>query len=401
MDLDSQPDHWHRVYLLAAWRRALYMVLGAFLLGTSLFMGALFVAQQGPFPGSIGALVLFCGGVYTLAYALRSRITLNGERITVRGAFREQTADRSEIEGLRIYSTRNGTYTKLILKEGRGSITFQRGFETDGDFDAWMHPIPNLDQRDREAILDQIAHDDALGATPEERKASLKYAIAWAVVLTIAALVAAIALNVGDDSMQPWAALALALAPVVVLGFLWRSPLLYTVLRAKADPRSDLSFVLLVAGFGLFARCRGIHLVSPPSALAAAALIALALMAAFFTTMRQGGALPARLFALLFFVGFYGYGLTVVLDTQPDQATPQIYRTYVTGKHQTHGRSTSYILELAPWGPVEKMNTVSVSVREYHQAAEGDSVCFAMRPGALRIAWYIKIDCTGDLLSAP
>ena len=171
MDLDSQPDRWHRVYLLAAWRRALYMVLGAFLLGTSLFLGALFSAQQVQFPGSIGALILFCGGVYTLAYALRSRITLNGERITVRGAFREQTADRGEIEGLRIYSTRNGTYTKLMLKEGRGSITFQSGFETDGDFDAWMHPIPNLDQRDREAILDQIAHDDALGAPEGQRVA--------------------------------------------------------------------------------------------------------------------------------------------------------------------------------------------------------------------------------------
>jgi hypothetical protein len=50
---------------------------------------------------------------------------------------------------------------------------------------------------------------------------------------------------------------------------------------------------------------------------------------------------------------------------------------------------------------VERKNTISVSSHEYSQTSEGDSVCFALRPGALRIAWYIKIDCSGELLSAP
>jgi hypothetical protein len=131
------------------------------------------------------------------------------------------------------------------------------------------------------------------------------------------------------------------------------------------------------------------------------ALIALVLVAAPFGTLGQGGSVPGRIFALLFFVGFYGYGFTVVLNTQSDHGPRQSYRTLVTGKHTSSGRSTSYILELAPWGPMQKMNTISVSSREYGQATEGDSVCFALHPGALHIAWYVQRDCTGELLSAP
>jgi hypothetical protein len=400
MDTNQQFDGWHRVYLLAAWRRGMYVILGAFLLGGGLFTSVLVTPRSSVVPSSIFTLFMVGAGVYTLSFGLRSRITLSGNRITVRGAFREQSADRSEIDGLRTYSDRSGTYTRLMLKSG-GTINFLRGFETDGDFDTWMHAIPDLDLRDREGILDQIAREETFGATPGERKSALNYAIAWTVLLYVVAIVASVALNMGDDSLQAGAAVILALVPVIVIAFVWHQPLLYAVFRARRDPRSELGFVLMIAGFALLIRCRGIHMVDTQNILVGAAIIALVMAVALISSIHQGVAFWGRLIALFLSVGVYGYGVIAIADTLADHANPAYYSTMVTGKHLNRGKSTSYILELAPWGPVDKGNTISVSAREYHQTGLGDSVCFNLRPGLLHLPWYTRTDCNGQSSAVP
>ncbi|MDE3201873.1 MAG: hypothetical protein KGN79_13240 [Acidobacteriota bacterium] len=401
MSSNPQVDYWHRVYLLSAWRRSLYTVLGFVLFAAGLFFSLAMSASNGKFPAAISALFLLGTGIYLLSYGLRSRITLNGTRITVRGPFREQSADQSEIEGMRTYSDRSGTYTKLYLKEDRGSITFLNGFETDGDFDTWFRNIPNLDQRDRDAILDQVERDESLGSTPDERKAALRYAIAWAVLLHVLVIMAAAALNFGDESLQQGAALIVALTPIAVIALVWKSPLLYTVFRAKKDPRSELGFVLLIAGFALLIRCRGIHMVSLQNALALTALLTIILIAALFNTMRSGAAVWGRMIALVFALGMYGYGLIVVTDALSDHSSPTSYATMVVGKHISHGKSTSYILDLAPWGPVQDQNHISVTRRGYYAAQLRDPICFNLYPGVLHLAWYQVTPCTSQTYTAP
>src|SRR6185437_16301084 len=83
--------------------------------------------------------VLFFGfGVYLIALGTRSRITIDGTHLEVRGAFTDNSADLHEIQGYRTISSRNGKYTQIYLNNGRGTITFSSLFDRDDAFDAWF-----------------------------------------------------------------------------------------------------------------------------------------------------------------------------------------------------------------------------------------------------------------------
>jgi drug/metabolite transporter (DMT)-like permease len=380
-------------YLLAAWKRALFMILGTFLIGGGLFFG--FASSSGATVSVVSSLFFLCGGIYTIAYALLARVVIEGSRIRVRGAFREQSADLSNIEGYRTVKSRNGTYTQLCLKQGGGTISLSNAFETDGDYRAWFQQLTDLDTRDRELLLDEIARKETLGSSPKERLGALSMAKAWNILILIATIAAAVALNFADSDLRLPAAAALALAPVAVLLMIWQSPLLYAIMKPRSDPRTDLGMILIVAGLGLLFRDRGVHLVAQQPILWIAAAITIAYTAGLYNSLRADNALYGRLIGLLFFIGVYGYSLVVLADSLPDQSQAKTFTSSVIAKRVSHGgRSTSYILELAPWGPVEDRNSLSVSSREYSKTATGDQICLLLHPGTLHVQWYEHIACS-------
>jgi len=382
-------------YVLAAWKRALFVILGTLLTGGGLFFG--FASSPGADAtiSLVSSLFFLCGGIYTIAYALLARVVIEGPRIRVRGAFREQSADISEIEGYRTVSSRNGTYTHLCLKEGRGTISLSNSFETDDDYQAWLAHLTDLDKRDRDSMLDEIAREESFGSSPSERLHALSRARTWNILLIVATALLALALNFAGPDFRLPAAFALAIAPIVVLFLAWRSPLLYAIMKPRSDPRTDLGFIVIVAGFGLLIRDRGVHLVAQQPILLITAAIAIALTVGLYGSMKSGAGFFGRLIGLFFFVGIYSYGLAVFADSLPDQSQATPFATSVIGKHVSHGgRSTSYILELAPWGPVQDRNNLSVSSSEYANVAAGDPVCLLLHPGALHIQWYERVKCS-------
>jgi hypothetical protein len=108
------------------------------------------------------------------------------------------------------------------------------------------------------------------------------------------------------------------------------------------------------------------------------------------------------LIGVLFFAIMYGYGLAVVADTLPDRSKSTSYTVTITGKHATSGsRTTTYYLNLEPWGPIEKPNVVTVSRDFYRDAAPGDGVCLDLHAGALRVPWYKLVSCPAQPASQP
>lgn len=380
-------------YLLAAWKRALFMILGTFLIGGGIFFGC--AASSNAPVSRVSSLFFLCGGIYTIAYALLARVVMEGSRIRVRGAFREQSADFNDIEGYRTISSRNGTYTQLCLKDGQGTISLSNSFETDGDYSAWFHQLTDLDKRDRDAMLDEIAREEAIGSTPKERVRAVSKAKTLSIALLVATIGVAIALNFANPDIQFPAAFALAIAPIAVLLMVRRAPLLYTVMKPRSDPRADLGLVLLVAGLGLLMRERGVHLVAQQPILLIAVLITLVYSAALYSSMRSGNTFIGRMIGLLFFIGIYGHGLAVLADSMPDYSQTTTYTTSVVAKHISRGgRSTSYVLELAPWGPLQDRNNLNVSSREYAHTTIGDQVCLLLHQGVLGSKWYERITCS-------
>jgi hypothetical protein len=84
----------------------------------------------------------------------------------------------------------------------------------------------------------------------------------------------------------------------------------------------------------------------------------------------------------------YGFGAGLELDALMDSAAPGIYPTNVLAKHMSHGKSNTYRLKLAPWGPMTYGNEVQVPVGLYRATQVGGTVCVYSGQGAFRVPWY-------------
>lgn len=119
---------------------------------------------------------------------------------------------------------------------------------------------------------------------------------------------------------------------------------------------------------------------------------------AFATPSRPSLGSPIQYVVLLAVFGaLYGMAAVTVVDTRFDNAPAQLYRTTVTDKYETHGKTTSYHLQLAPWGPRDQSTSVGVSDVAYNAAQPGDPICMNLHPGVLGAPWYEQATC----LSAP
>ena len=379
---------------MKAWNYWFFLILGLVLIGLGVF-GAYALtgtANNGPFV--LPAVLLFpLGfGAYLMALALRSRVVVDGSRIEVRTPFGEKTADASEVEGYRDISTRNGSFWRLQLKEGRGAITIQKWFDSP-ELRTWLQQITDLDERDRKAILDEIEQNQELGATPEERLSALKQARLWNVGLTMVAIAAAVFRLFPANPFFLISAVVLALTPPVMLYLLHRSPLLFVLGKPKRDPRTDFTFAFVAVGVGLVFGTIGVHFVSLSSLVPAILLVSLAACAGFLLVSRNTAGARGAWIVMVMLSGSYGYGLITSADTLPDHAKPERYSASIVGKHTSSGRSTTYYLDLAPWGPIPDENRLAVSRRLYDAAGVGDLTCLELHQGYFHAPWYRQVEC--------
>ena len=140
------------VYRLKWWAQFWYLAWGVLAGG----MGALFVfvgITEGNWSdlldwrGLLG--LLFCAAFLALGYfffalALRSRVVLEGPRISVRGPLREKSADVHEIVGYKVQATRKATFWRLDLRNGQ-CLFVMRSFNVDGAFSDFLSQLKQLD----------------------------------------------------------------------------------------------------------------------------------------------------------------------------------------------------------------------------------------------------------------
>ncbi len=385
-----------RVYRYKPWQKCFYGLFGAFFAAGGLSLAASAFTHPGTAPGMALAAAVFALGAYMLLLGFRARIVIDGTSIEVRGAFGSRSAELRQIEGLRTLRSRYGSFRQLILRGGGRPITLRPRFKTDEDYQAWMQQIPDLDQRDRQALLAAIEQRQELGATPEARLSALQAAKRKAAALLAIAITAAIGLNFAQSRLEIYAAV-LILAPFAAAFLCLRSPLLYTAFKRRSDPRAEASYPLLVSSLGLLFSMRGPHFLSFRPLMAAMALFAFALLIVLFDPARKSGNRGA-LMALAAFAVLYGLGAAADCDVFFDHSQGAFYTTAVTGHRVAYGRSTQYYLRLQPWGPVQATEDVSVPSNLYRVTAVGDTVCPELHPGRLHAAWFRVRPCPGALL---
>ncbi len=230
---------------------------------------------------------------------------------------------------------------------------------------------------------------------PKRDLAALNKAKQLNYALTAVAIAGALSLALGGASLRLPSAIVLALLPLVMIYLVRSGPLLYAVFKPKRDPRTDLGIAFVACGFGLIFGDSSFHFVDQFSLLEYAGLVGLLFCAGIYSAARKNPQFLGAMISMLFIAGAYGYGLAAAADAFPDHATPAHFSVTVENKHESHGRSTSYYLDLGPWGPKQGANSLSVSELIYNGASIGDQVCLDLRPGVLRVQWYEVVACAG------
>lgn len=87
----------------------------------------------------------------------------------------------------------------------------------------------------------------------------------------------------------------------------------------------------------------------------------------------------------------YSFGTYVVSNCLFDKTEPEIFKSEVTDKEISPGKSTTYYLHLKPWGPRTEADRASVTKDEYETTDKGDTVDVYLRLGLLRTPWFYVV----------
>ncbi len=94
------------------------------------------------------------------------------------------------------------------------------------------------------------------------------------------------------------------------------------------------------------------------------------------------------IFGFSIFMFGYGYGAVVTLNCIYDKSEPEIFNATILSKRISSGKSTTYYLELTPWGQQTEIDEVSVSKNLYDKLDQNDKVNIYFMKGQFDIPWF-------------
>jgi hypothetical protein len=393
---EIDPKSYPRTYGLSVAGKWLVSVLGLALVSLSLTGAVLFS------PAGSAVLYAVCGvlallGIYLLATAVFYRVMLDADSVQVFEIYRRRHLARRDIEGRSHFANGQGpSGWVLVPKAGfGGKIQLSRFLEIDKDFLDWIRSLRDLDQGKKHAAAQEKTAAIAALKQRGFSQSTIERLRRIAVGLNFSTYGLGLAgLFVRDPNhLLIWALITL---PWVGIFLVFMFAPYYRFGGPRNGPLPDLSLVLMIPG--LFLSLRALQGIAPvgwegPLSLTvfgSVILVGLAFWCDPWLKQHRGTAV-----LLLVPCCAYGYGAGMQVNALLDQSTPKTYRVIVTGKYVSHGKSTSFHLKLAPWGPNVSGQTLVVFRSQYDGTKTGDTVCMLLLSGALGVAWSEVGRCEG------
>ena len=233
-----------------------------------------------------------------------------------------------------------------------------------------------------------------------ERVALPPKLVRWT-VYGLASVGALVVVASGMFPSAPFTALAIAVALAPLALTLWQPDLFVVMSRGRRGgaPQPGLNPVAGLPAAALFFRAVGMDLIDfEPSWIAAGASAAGLAAAAW---LRRPVRTPIQLVLYMTLFGLMlGYGAATQGDVNFDASPGAPFRATVMDTHVSSGRSTSYTVELSPWGPVSGWNWQSVPRSTYMAVSAGDQLCVRLHPGWLHERWF-TLDLCPSLETPP
>ena len=330
-------------------------------------------------------------GILLIGSVLTSRLILSADSIELKYLVSSKLFRRSDIAGFRILPTQYISTLALQPKSAeQKKLKIPLYFRTDEAFGGWFVDIPNLDREEfhkSEAELEAAAaaYD---GPTMEASEDRIAKARATVKILNLAAGITAVWAWI-YPSPYPLAMLAAGVLPFIAVVLLAQSHGLYQIEGRRNDARPSLAVAFIFPGCALaFRAIQDLHFLEwKPLLLGTLALAALLTIFLAQSDPHFHNRIVAAI--SVFFMGaMFSYGAIAQFDVLADRSAPTTYQTHVLGKRADNGRTTSYYLQVAPWGPRHDSEEIEVSHALYATISPGQPVSIHLYSGALHLPWY-------------
>ena len=403
LDLSRYP----RTYQSSLGYRLAFVFLGLILGAPSLFGIWFFATGRGETaPRASILLVALCLvflllGAYLILAMLKSKIILTTDAIELHDPFTTKHMLRSQIAGWRVLPTQYISTLELLPRDPHAKkIKFALTIKLDEQFQAWLATLPNLDEQERSESFAHLEAQLDPSLTNDQREELLVNAVKFSKFLTWATWLAALW---GWFYPRPYSLVILILSavpPIAIFAGL-RAKGVYQFDGKRNDVRPSLAVPVITPGLVLGLRAiSDLSFLHWQQLLSPIAVVTLAMTVLITAADPKSGKQRWLILATLLLAVAYGGGVTAMADTLLDRSAPQVFQAEVLHKHISSGRSTTWYLRLAPWGPQDQAADVSVSRSLYSSVQPGQIVCSYLYPGTLKIPWFHVARCP-NLPSAP
>jgi hypothetical protein len=394
------PSQFPRTYQSSLGYRLAFISLGLILAAASLLGIWFFATSRGETaPGASILLVALCLaffllGAYLILAMLKSKIILTADAIELRDPLVTKHMLRSQIAGWRVVPTQYIPTLELAPRDPHAKkIKFPLTIKLDEQFQVWLATLPNLDEHERSESFAHLEAQLDPSLTNDQREEILVKALKFSKCLTWATWLAAVW---GWFYPRPYSLVILSLSAVPPIA-------IYAGLRAKGvyqfdgkrnDVRPSLAVPVITPGLVLGLRAiSDLSFLHWQQLLSPIIVVTLAMTVLITAADPKSGKQRWLILATLLLAVAYGGGVTAMADALLDRSAPQVFQAEVLQKHISSGRSTTWYLLLAPWGPQDHAADVSVSRSLYSSVQPGQIVCVHLYPGTLKIPWFQIAPC--------
>lgn len=382
-----------RVYRIERGQRRFLMVL-ALLIALAAGIGFVVISLDDD-PWQIATLsVVFApffllGGLGAISFH-RTRVLLYEDAIELQGLIRRRRLLRADISGQRGWRGHGSPRIKLCTSNAAAKgFTLPQLLENDDVWHRWMSSIPDLDANERQASEDEYLGEALFNKDWRQEKLA-RLSVAKRVVKWMNAATLIVSLWVWLYPRPYFLAVGLLCAlPWVTMLIAMRGKGAYSLDGRENEIRPTLALALYSPGVALALRAtedgnvfdRQVMLWLVVAATAACALVLLACVKELRRT-KPGMVLVPLLMSV------YCFGAAGVANMRFDTSVGELFAVRVLDKRVHSGKSTTYHLNLAPWGPRTEQAEEAVQRDLYDQLRIGDQVCVSLKAGAFKVRLY-------------
>ena len=336
------------------------------------------------------AVTLLAGAGYLVLESINLRVVIDDQSLTVTHAFSTRSVLLDEIAGYRKGS--KGSFW-LDLKSGRRRVSIPTTIEKREEALGWLkEKYPDIAAERAKQVTQEVLQDERFGSTEEERAKRL----AMARKLMIYTAIAPMLLIWVTISPKPWQLLMLIVLGIpLVCGWLtWYYKGILRIYISNARPYPTLLIAIIGAEFVALIALMRVYKVYEFGQhfwlllLGCSVVVTVVWIVACRAALAGENNVFAVYVAMLLIAGVYSGEALVFVNCTYDRGTAEEWRVGIDRKHAQHGKSTSYWLDLSPWGRYDLGKSVSVEYPFYRSVAEGDSVRVLIHPGKCGIPWY-------------